>query len=166
MIVKNIITDEIIGCEELLISPFRPKGLKTIILEVPETNYVVGVGYSEGDYQICISGRRKHDENIFDTIKREMFEELSIIPKNKPKIVLKDNRNYFSIIDLRETTLLNPDILPESGKKDSKDRAIICVHGSKNDIFNYIKNVKINKNNTDYITHVWAESANKLLKYF
>ena len=166
MIVKSIATNKIVKCEKLLISSFKPKGLKTIISSIPKTNYIIGVGYSEGDYQICISGRRKQTENIYTTIKREMYEELSIVPKSEPKIILRDDKNYFSIIDLRETSLLDTSIFSQSDEKDSTERAVICIHGTKNDTANYISNVKLKENNGDYITHIWADTAENILKYF
>jgi len=166
MIVKNIITNQIVKCEKLLISSFKPKGLKTIISSVPKTNYIIGVGYSEGDYQICISGRRKQRENIYTTIKREMYEELSIIPSEDPKIILRDNRNFFSIIDLQKTILLDSNIFSQNKQSDSIDRAVICIHGTKKDTAKYISNVKLKENNGDCITHIWADTAENILKYF
>ena len=166
MIVKNILTNRIVICEKLLISSFKPKGLKTIIKNIPKDNYVIGVGYKEGDYQICISGRRKYKENIYNTVKREMYEELSILPKNDPKIVLRDERNYFSIIDLQDTVLMESISGKENSERDSQDRAIICVHGGRENISHYIANVKLRKDNTDFITHIWADTAENILKYF
>lgn len=166
MIVKNIVTNEIVTCEKLLISSFKPKGLKTVISSIPKTNYIIGVGYSEGDYQICISGRRKQNENIYATIKREMYEELSIVPTESPSVVMRDDKNFFSIINLRQTSLLNYNIFPQIGDRDSNDRAVICIHGTKKDITDYISNVKLKENNGDYITHIWADTAENILKYF
>lgn len=166
MIVKNILTNKVIQYEKLLISSFKPKGLKSIISSVPKTNYILGVGYSEGDYQICISGRRKQSENIYTTIKREMYEELSIIPKNEPEIILRDDKNYFSIINLHETLLLDSNIFSQSVEKDSTDRAVICIHGTKKDTTDYMSNVKLKENNGDYITHIWADTAENILNYF
>jgi len=49
---------------------------------------------------------------------------------------------------------------------DSADRAIICVHGKTRDIFNFIDMVELPEDNGDFITHIWAGSVERILKYF
>ena len=166
MIVKNIITNSITLVDSLLISSFKPRGLKTVLEGIPKSDYVLGVGYSEGDYQICISGRRKINEQIHSTVSREMYEELSLVPAQPVNIILKDKKNYFFAMNIVNTTLMTPLIGSHSPVSDSTDRAIICVHGKMHDIFNYIDLVQLPEDNGDFITHIWAESAEGILKYF
>ena len=94
MFVKNIISGSIIIPEKLRISLFKPQGLRRIIESIPPDNYILGVGYKEGDHQICISGKKKSGELLGDAIKRETQEELSLSFNTEPKIVLKYGKNY------------------------------------------------------------------------
>ena len=163
MIVKDIVTQRVHYPDKLAISPFKPNGLETIIKKVPKGDYIVGVGYSEGDHQICISGRRKITETIYDTIAREMSEELSIRPSVTPKIAIRNDNNYFSIVKLEDTTICED--IPDNDGEDSQERAVICVHGSQELVLGYLKKVKLKTDNEDFITHIWADSAENILGY-
>jgi hypothetical protein len=163
MIVKDIVTQKVYYPDKLAISPFKPDGLETIIKKVPKSDYIVGVGYSEGDHQICISGRRKNTETIHDTIVREMSEELSIIPSAAPSIAIRNDNNYFSIVKLENTTMCKD--TPDNDGEDSLERAVICVHGSQELVLGYLKNVNLKTDNEDFITHIWADSAENILGY-
>jgi|AACY02.10.fsa_nt_gi hypothetical protein len=165
MIVKDILSGEIYTTSNLCISSFKPSGLVEILGTIPEQHFILGVGYNEGDYQICISGRKKSTEDIIHTFSREMYEELSIVP-TKPLVVFsRKTNNHFTKIHIGDTQLLNPDLFEESDKDDTKERGIICVHGSFVEIVSYLTKVKIHPQNSDCITHIWADTAKNILQY-
>ena len=164
MIVKNIINNRIDIVDTVCISAFKPNGLKSIIEKLPPEEYIVGVGYEEGDFQICISGRQKQNETIKNTIAREMYEELALIPSLQPVITCKVGNNYFSIINITDTLLFQN--METTVGEDTSNRAIICVHGQRDVVFEYITNVQLPKNNDDYITHIWADTAENILQYY
>lgn len=163
MFIKNILTGNISIVETIKLSRFRPLGLKTIMKTIPHDNYIVGVGYSEGDYQICISGRKKVNETLSQTLYREMTEELSIYPIIKPEIFFSSGCNNFYKININNTNFRinntrNTDL-------DTKERIIACVYGTELDILEYLEEVKISKDNEDRITHIWAGKVCNLIRY-
>ena len=166
MIVKNIISNKITNIDRLRISAFRPKGIKTILERIPPESYVLGVGYQEGDFQICISGRRKKSEDIGRTVTREMYEELGLIPKFKPQILFSSSKNYFTKIDIRDTVCTGSSDSHQTDENDTIERAIICIYGPLEDIQKYFKKVTLPSNNIDYITHIWSDRVENLIKYF
>jgi len=164
MFVKNIISGSIIIPDKLRISVFKPQGLRRIIESIPPDNYILGVGYKEGDHQICISGKKKSGELLGDAIKRETQEELSLSFNTEPKIVLKYGKNYFYKININQTILTNSSYNINYGL-DTNERVVCCVHGLEKDILNYLENVELDINNCDRITHIWTDKAKNLLKY-
>ena len=164
MFVKNVLAGTIMISENLRISLFRPQGLKRIIESIPPKNYILGVGYQEGDYQICISGRKKKGEELTEAIRREMFEELSLSIMREPVLELNSGKNYFYKININETEIENSNI-PTSTNLDTKERVVGCIYGTEIDILEYLDNVNLDRNNCDNITHIWTDSAENLLKY-
>ena len=164
MFVKNIITGSIVIPEKIRISLFKPQGLRRIIKSIPSDNYVLGVGYQEGDYQICISGRKKTNELLTEAMSREMFEELSLFPKNDPILEFHNGRNYFYKINILDTNLINRKF-PVSIEFDTKDRVVGCVYGTEVDVLDYLEQVNLDKYNCDRITHIWTDKAENLLKH-
>ena len=139
--------------------------MKEILFTLSMDDYVLGVGYDQGDYQICISGRKKNTEHISHTFNREMYEELSIVPIKLPLFYSKHYNNYFTKIRITDTHLLHSNLFAETNDDDTKERGIICVYGSHTEIMNYLIDVKINPYNNDSITHIWADKVENILKY-
>jgi hypothetical protein len=164
MIVKEILSGDIRSINSIRISSFKPKGLKQMLSTLPQTLFVLGVGYDKGDYQICISGRKKINEKISHTINREMYEELSLVPKFPVSFVKTDN-NYFSKVNIRDTILLPPDLFRETSSDDTKERAIICVYGNFTQVMRYMSEVKGFPENNDSITHIWADTIQNIRSY-
>jgi len=159
--VKNIRYNKIEIRESLEISPFKPNGLKKILEKKDKDTYIIGVGYEEGDFQICISGRFKKNENIYDTIKREMGEELGLKPLLVPTIITRTGLNWYSEINIKDTEIcidnnINTGI-------DMNERAIICIYGTKADVLSYIHKVKLPVLNDDHITHIWADTVENII---
>ena len=164
MFVKNILNGRISIVDKLRISLFKPQGLRKIIEQVPSDNYVLGVGYEEGDYQICISGRKKINELLTEAMSREMFEELALFPKDDPILQLKHGKNHFYRMHINDTTVSNRKFMMNT-EYDTKDRVIGCVHGNEKDILEYLDEVNLDKYNCDSITHIWADKAVNLLNH-
>ena len=150
--------------EKLRISLFRPQGLRRIIESIPPENYILGVGYGEGDHQICISGRKKLGESPADAIKRETFEELSLSVIKEPKLEMKFGKNYFYKINIRETILTDALSKLHTGL-DTRERVVGCIHGTEQDILGYLENVNLDIHNCDNITHIWTDKAENVLNY-
>ena len=165
MIVKNILTGIITRPDKLKLSLFKPSGLKQTLQNIPKFHYVLGVGYIDGDFQICISGKKKNDENINVTALREMYEELSLISKRTKYPSLRIKANHFFTFDIKDLVLVENRLFPINSI-DTQERAVICVHGDKTNIENYFYNVKLNKHNLDNITHIWADTVNNILCNF
>lgn len=165
MIVKDILSGRIYSETQLCISSFKPEGMKEMLSTLPEGDFVLGVGYDQGDYQICISGRKKTNENISHTFNREMYEELSLVPSKLPLEYTKCYNNYFTVVNITDTQLLQPDLFAESDQDDTKVRGIICIHGKFTNIVNYLTNVKLNPDNNDSITHIWGDRVKNILQY-
>ena len=165
MIVKEILSGKIYTTDHLCISSFKPAGLVEILSTIPGDHFVLGVGYNEGDYQICISGRKKDNEEIIDTFGREMYEELSVVPSIPLEIFSNRTNNYFTKVCITDTLLLKPNLSVETDEGDTKARGIICVHGSYTEIVSYLTKVEIHPGNNDSITHIWADKAKNILQY-
>lgn len=163
-IVKDIRSNRIEWRQDLKISAFKPAGLKKILEKKEKTIYIVGVGYEEGDFQICISGRFKNKENIYDTIRREMGEELGLKPLLSPTIISRNGSNWFSEINIKDTDMSNACIDTVNTEIDIQERAIICVYGTKDDVTSYISKVILPVLNDDHITHIWADTVENILK--
>ena len=165
MIVKDILSGEIYSEKDIRISSFKPPGLRETLAGLSDDDFVLGVGYDQGDYQICISGRKKSTEDISHTFNRELYEELSVVPSKLPLVYTKHINNYFTTLKITDTQLLQPNLFAESGDGDTKQRAIMCVYGNFMEIMSYLTLVKINPNNNDSITHIWADKVKNILDY-
>lgn len=160
MFVKNIINNRITIESLLKISLFRPRGLKTLLDSISDDKYILGVGYPEGDHQICISGRKKKSEDVSDAVYREISEELGIWPAKPPTMVLQKGNNHFYKLNIKDTvfipyTLKNTDF-------DTKDRIVCCVYGDERDILDYLENVKLSPDNEDAIVSIWSDKISNI----
>lgn len=163
MFIKNILNNSITIKDSLRFSLFRPHGLKTLLDSISQDKYILGVGYPEGDHQICISGRKKKGEDISDTVYREISEELGVWPSKPPTMVLQKGNNRFYKINIKDTVLL-----PYSLKNtdfDTKDRIVCCVYGDQHDILEYLENVKLNPENEDAIISIWTDKVTNVQKH-
>ena len=152
--------------DKIKISRFMPIDLKNLIdLNVPVNDYILGVSYSSGESQICISGHPKENENMIQGTCRELCEELSLSLKNKNDLTssYNDKINHFYFLNINSTELVEQSE-PIYGK-DIKARSIICVHGNLKDILYYLTNLKYKLNNEDSIDSVWATSKENIVKY-
>ena len=161
--IKNILIGTILIHQSLNFSLFKPRGLRKLIESVPKKDYILGVGYKEGDYQICISGHPKVSETVFEGLQRELFEELSlrVYNDNSP---FKFSSNYFYKYNIKDTKLEKNNYI-FNHNFDSKNRIIACVHGNQEDILEYLENVSLKKDNEDNIVSIWCGQREELLNY-
>lgn len=149
---------------KLRVSSFFPNGLRKVIEEVvPERNYILGVCYTTGDGQICISGHPKEGETLIEGTCREMEEELCLRSKNVLRPLEKIGINTYYCLNIRDAFLRqNKDL---NRNKDLEERSVICVYGSEKDILFYLAKVKFNPNNDDGISSIWSTSKEIILNY-
>jgi len=160
--VKDIRKNKIEFRRSLEISPFKPFGLKKILEKKDKDTYIIGVGYEEGDFQICISGRFKKNEIIYDTIRREMGEELGLKPLLSPTIISRNGLNWYTEINIKDTEIvLHKNNI--SSEMDMNERAIVCIYGTKEEVWSYLQKVRLPVINDDHITHIWADTVENIL---
>jgi len=163
-IVRDLKDDVIrINCK-LKLSNFIPPPLEDIIKEnVPDENYILGVSYRWGDSQICMSGHIKKDEHHKDGCIREMSEELFLEPREDLDFekIRSTKSNHFFVFNLRDTKI-NPRKVFE-GVEDTRERVIICVHGTEYDILRYMKKLRIQEYNNDGIVSIWAAKKKNII---
>lgn len=164
IISKEIITNTVKVLDNPLMSKFKPKGLKKILETIPKDNMVLGVGYKEGDLQIGISGKRKFGERLEETVNREMIEEVNLSCNVLLNCMKKINNNYFFKINISNTRLFPCYLQRVDEREDTKDRVILCIYGPEQLMLKYIQTVKVNKNNGDFITSVWCDTVENILK--
>lgn len=152
--------------DKIRISRFIPSDLKNLIeTNVPKNNYILGVTYSTGESQICISGHPKDSESMEEGTCREMCEELCLLPKNNVKLesCYNDSTNYFYFLDIKSTYITTQSLIKKG--KDLKNRSVVCVHGSLKDILCYMTKLKYDVNNEDNIDSIWSTSKENIMNY-
>ena len=144
---------------------FLPDGIKSLISDIGNDLYILGVGYLHGnDYQICISGKVKEGETRSDAITREMSEELNLIHKNNVFTKFTVKENSFAFCEISNTVLV-PNGGEDCRRDIYEDRVVVCVYGKEKEIVEYLKTVEISVENCDNITSIWAESSEKIKNY-
>jgi len=164
ILLKEVMTNKMKVIESPVISNFKPKGIKKILESIPNKDMLLGVGYKEGDLQIGISGKRKLGERLEETVNREMTEEVNLSCVVLLNCMKRINNNHFFRININNTRLYPCYLQRIDEREDTRDRVILCIHGSENAMLKYINNVKINKNNDDFITSVWCDTVGNILR--
>lgn len=152
--------------KNLHISSFRPPGLRKIIEEIPDDHFLIGVVYSAGDSQICISGRIKEGESLEDGCVREMREEVFLRPKDgfvfdNPLI---NGKNYFFSYHIKDL-VLSPVKVDDSEGVDSRRRVFACIHGERDEIVEYMKGIEVQGYTNDEIIGIWASDKKSVMDY-
>jgi hypothetical protein len=148
--------------QQLKINNFLPEGILEMIEEnVPENNYILGVRYTDGDGQICISGHQKEDEDINEGCERELTEELFLKCKSDINYLFNNDINYFYCISIKDTYISK--IYNHNKCTDLKNRAVICIHGNEYEILRYMSKLKIQERLNDTINGIWAARKNKVV---
>ena len=152
--VKNIKKDKLYIEYGIKLSFFIPDGLEEVIEKaVPDEDFIIGVGYEKGDYQICVSGHPKIDEDEMSGTIREMQEELSLKPINLHFFKNKGKNNFF-FCNINETTM-SP-IRKNKFTKDIDSRSVICIFGNEKDILKYLSEVFYKIESSDEIDKIWG----------
>ena len=152
--------------KNLHISSFRPSGLRKTIEEIPDHHFLIGVVYEAGDSQICISGRVKEGESLEDGCVREMREEVFLRPKegfifDNPLIKGKNHFFTYHIKDL----VLSPIKVDDNIGIDSRKRVFACIHGERDEIIKYMKEIKVQSYTNDKIIGIWASDKKSVIDY-
>ena len=148
----------------LKISKFFPEKLAELIeFYVPEGNHILGVTYSSGDSQICISGHPKIDETLCEGTRRELKEELCLSTNLNIEFCHREKDNHFCFLNIKDTFLTDNRELKNN--EDIKSRSIICVYGDEKDILYYLSKINYNLNNSDKIVSLWSTTKKKILNY-
>ena len=148
----------------LRISRFFPKKLEELIeFYVPEGNHILGVTYSTGDSQICISGHPKISETIYEGTRRELREELCLGTNRSIEFCCTEGNNYFCFLNIKDTFLQDNMIINDA--EDVKARAVICVYGEEKEILHYLSKINYNMENSDKICSLWSTTRENILRY-
>ena len=150
---------------KLFVNNFIPNGLQTLIEEkVPSGHYILGVTYSTGDSQICISGHPKEEETLLQGLKREIKEELALSCRKDIKEYKKIGINSFYYSNISDMKI---DVCVEKNtKKDLNHRVVVCIHGAEKDILSYLAKVNyIEEFNEDQIRAIYAIRKENLISY-
>jgi hypothetical protein len=148
--------------QNLTVSNFIPDGLNDLIMKhVPDDQYILGVKYTSGECQICISGHSKEGETINEGCARELTEELVLKPQNKMECLFNIGQNHFYCLSLHDTYLYKFNQYKLG--KDNKDRAVICVYGTENEILRYMARIRKQEKNKDCINGIWAAKKSKIM---
>lgn len=161
IIVKYLTTHILCDRRLILLSKFIPFGLRYFLKKIPEDHYIIGVGYSQGDFQICMSGRSFLFEDPFATLNRELHEELALElkPEKHPSREEKIGNRVFYDISIDKVRAIPPLEKEESGEH-SREGIVGCVHGSESDVVEYLKTVELTSENGDDIHMIWAAPKN------
>jgi hypothetical protein len=161
---RDFIKNSIRLKNKLRISKFFPEKLAELIeFYVPEGNHILGVTYSSGDSQICISGHPKVDENLYEGTRRELKEELCLSTNLNLEFCHKENNNYYCFLNIKDTYLTDNREL--NNNRDIKPRSIICVYGEEKDILHYLSKINYNLQNSDKIISLWSTTKRNILNY-
>lgn len=148
--------------QNLTVNNFVPDGLSELILNhVPDDQYILGVKYTSGECQICISGHSKEGETMDEGCSRELTEELILKPKGDLKCLFSVEQNHFYCLSLRDAYLFKFNEYKRG--QDNKDRAIICVYGNEIEILRYMSKIRKQEKNKDCINGIWAAKKSKIL---
>lgn len=162
--IKNFKNNSIQIENSIRVSSFFPDGLERIIREeIPEKSYILGVCYSTGDGQICISGHPKEFETFVEGMSRELEEELCLHSKNILTPVETKGQNTFFCLNVRDAYLKQNKQLNRN--KDIPERGVVCVFGREKDILLYLAKVRYNPYNDDGIDSIWSTSRENILNY-
>ena len=161
VIAKDLVSGEFIPGERFKLSNFIPVGLRDSIERIPYGNYLICVGYDK-DNQIGVSGHPHEGESIEDGFRREILEELSLEIKFPTLKFGRRGKFSFLTISLRNMILV-PHLDNEKLGVDRDDRVIICVHGSFDEVYQYLEKVSLSLNNVDKITKIWAMKREEAL---
>jgi hypothetical protein len=149
--------------QKLVVNNFVPDGLKDMIMKyVPEDNYILGVKYTSGESQICISGHPKVGESIDEGCGRELTEELLLKCKKTTNCLFNVGVNYFYAIPLHDTYIYKFNEYKKT--PDLEERAIVCIYGTEDEVFRYMRKIRRQDKNKDCINGIWAARKDKVLK--
>ena len=159
--IKNVKKKKLFIDYSIKLSLFVPDGLEELIEKiVPEDNFILGVGYDEGDYQICISGHPKTKETIIEGTLRELQEELSLVTNHLQFSKIK-GKNHFFYCNISDTQMVP--VSQNIYAKDITPRSVVCIFGDENKILKYLSEVVYEIESCDRIDKIWAASKKDIL---
>lgn len=138
------------------LSTFLLKGVTEKIMEMPDDEYILCVGYDEnkgGDFQIGLTGTAKFGENIDDTAKRETCEETGFIFDEVLPISSQREQKYTSHVFTAKASTCKTNMSYNMSPKrdDSRRKVAVLVHGDVETIFNLMRKIPIDHKNQECI---------------
>lgn len=167
-------------------STYFPNNLCEAIFhnDIEDDDYILCPYYSEGDFQIGITGNIAKNESYKEGILRELGEEIGLKPRYSPadieflsnsnmtlskKRTMKDKRMSVYMVDILD---LKPLVSTEHKKKkqiakDSDNKKVGCiVYGDKKTILNFLSMVDIYRYySTDKLKGIVAVKISEVRKY-
>jgi hypothetical protein len=125
--------------------------MRDLVSTLPCDNYVIGVGYKEGDFQIGITGKTKERETFFEASKREMKEETRLTGLSCDHRI----RDNVYVCNINELKLMESEEDDDRIDDFERKRVYICIHGTYEDINKYLEEVQF-VDHEDGIVYIWA----------
>ena len=127
----------------ILISPYLMPGSLDCINKLPKDDYLVCIGYTDGDTQIGCTGKIDCNEEAIDAAQREVLEEINIdCCHRKINLISSNKKVKFFEIDINDCSInTNRQIVKK--EKSSKGKVMICIHGPLYEMDQILKNIPV-----------------------
>lgn len=132
--------------------------------DIPDDAFIIGVRYKDGDYQLGLSGNAHIGENGIQTVLRELREEVSLTLKKGEKFIKYEKDRNWTFVNVLLQNLYIVEVQEEREGIKSKGKVSIMVYGNYQETLRYLRDVKLNPNNGDSITEVWAIRKSKMME--
>lgn len=133
--------------------------LEEIYLSNPDS-YIICIGYTDGDFQIALTGTGKFNEPVLNTARRETFEEVDIeseniqlfntYPHNGAKVkishVYKVNAS-----ECNPSTKERTDLLKLDRNNNLKNKITVVIYGTLEETTKIIQSSRLNPRNREHI---------------
>jgi hypothetical protein len=154
---------------ELKLNKFLPSHLVELIHTIPDDDYIIGVQYNEDDIQVGITGTGRYNEGWKNTLSRELFEEIKLIPnikkiENVKRYENKRKQNWSCCkIHIQNTSTKNVYSWSQENNDNWRQKIGVLVYGGYQDIIEKLSFK--NSLSSDNITHIVMLKCSFVKKY-
>lgn len=122
--------------------------------------YIICIGYTDGDFQIALTGTGKNKERMLHTAKRETFEEVDIESDNiKLFNIFQHNGTRVKVShvykvsasDCKQSTKSRNDLASHDRNNNAKHKITVIIYGTLEETSNIVKSSRLDPNNREHI---------------